>query len=128
MSLFQFLCPLFRTFQVASKSVRPLNDVPFAGVTLMIWQEYALLLVALTVLVAGITAVGLKKMKITGEVAVGLVVLVARVGVIVAVGVRVGTAAAVLVRAAFAVCTIRVPIVLGSIVGTTGAAAPGTQC
>src|SRR4030095_3062181 len=76
-------------------------------------------------LVAGITAVGLKKMKITVEVAVGSGVLVERVGVIVAVGVRVGTAAAVLVRAAFAVCTIRVPIVLGSIVGTTGAAAPG---
>jgi hypothetical protein len=91
----------------------------------MTWQEYALLLVAFAVLVAGITAVGLKKMKITVEVAVGSGVLVARVGVIVTVGVRVGTAAAVLVRAAFAVCTIRVPIVLGSIVGITGAAPPG---
>ena len=70
---------------------------------------------------------GLKNLKITVAVAVGSGVLVARVGVMVAVGVTVGMARAVCVRAALAVCAINVPMAFGSMVGMIGAALPGTH-
>jgi len=61
-------------------------------------------------------------------VAVGSGVSILRgVGVKVAVGVEVGMASAVRVDAALAVCTINVPIVFGSVVGTAGAATAGTH-
>jgi len=85
------------------------------------------LLAAASVGVGGTGAVGLENLKITVAVAVGSGVLVGRVGVMVAVGVKVGMARAVCVRAALAVCAIKVPIAFGSIVGMTGAALPGTH-
>lgn len=78
--------------------------------------------------VADTTAVGLKKMKITVEVAVGSGVSVNRgVAVKVAVGDAVGIAAEVWLAAATEVCAMNVLTALGSIVGMTGAAVPGTQ-
>ena len=85
------------------------------------------MLAAASVGVGGTGAVGLENRKIMVAVAVGSGVLVARVGVMVAVGVTVGMARAVCVRAASAVRTIKVPIAFGSIVGTIGAALPGTH-
>ena len=76
----------------------------------------------------GILDVGLKRIKITVDVAVGSGVSVLRgVAVKVAVGVAVGLAAEVWVEAALAVCAIIVPIALGSTVGMDGAASVGTQ-
>src|SRR5262245_40142692 len=72
-------------------------------------------------------AVGLEIMKITVFVAEGSGVWVGRVGVMVGGEVSVGRAAAVCVRAALAVCAMKVPMELGSIVGKAGAAVPGTH-
>ena len=69
----------------------------------------------------------MKKRKITVAVAVGSGVSVARGVGVRTVGVSVGMAAEVWVEAALAVCTIIVPIALGSMVGTDGAARVGTH-
>src|SRR5688572_13638727 len=88
----QFRCPLLRTVQTASKSSRGLNRVPFAGETLVTWQEKFSLLVPPPLLVnVGITkGVGVERTKMIVEVAVGRGVSVATVGVMVGLGVNVG--------------------------------------
>jgi len=78
--------------------------------------------------VGGITDVGLLKIKITVDVALGSGVSVKRgVDVRVGEGVRLGRAAEVLEAAALAVCAMKVLIALGLIVGTAGAPTDGTQ-
>ena len=114
---------MFFTRHVASKFLRELKLVPFAGVTLMNRQAYFLLLVMAAAVNDALTGfVGETRIHIKVFVAVGSGVFVKRgVEVKVAVGVEVGAAATVCVEAAFAVCTINVLIAPGSSVGSGGA-------
>ena len=71
--------------------------------------------------------VGVDRIKITVDVAVGRGVSVAIVGVIVGVGVNEGMDAAVCVAATATVCAINVPTAPGSIVGTDGVTSDGAH-
>jgi len=71
--------------------------------------------------------VGVERIKITVDVAVGEGVSVFRIGVLVAVGVEEGIAAAVWVAAALAVIAMKVLTAFASTVGIKGVAKVGTQ-
>lgn len=117
-----------------------MNDVPFAGSTLITWQAKfselvplvplppPLTLPLLTAVKVGKTRlVGVERIKITVAVYVGEGVIVfAGVDVGVSVGVDVGMAALVCVAAAFTVSAMNILIWFGSTVGT-GAPMVGTQ-
>ena len=77
--------------------------------------------------VGGSKGVGVDRIKITVEVAVGRGVSVATVGVTVGLGVKEGMAAAVCVLAAATVWAIKVPTAPGSIVGTDWVASTGAH-